>query len=232
VGNPSPYFYPNHTAAYNNEGAKGWCMNSQRVCQIYDPWRNIDFFEGTALFWLRQDPSVRNENTYVPDPAATAGMGCGRSNQGETIFTAGMVQNVSSSNSGITLRRFRSWSDKDGYLQLTYQLLGRRVIVCQGGPFNWTEEWRHVALLWSVKDRRLELYLDGKLAAKADPGPEAEWYAAPWDRGRPSGWALEVITSDHGNWCGTCRDELYLYNRALSAEEIEANKNLVKPPGG
>jgi len=224
-GNPAAHFFPGHYAAYNNEGVKGWCMNSQRVCQIHDSFKNIDHQAGTVCLWLRKDPFVRNENTYVPVPEETAKMLCGRSNRGETIFTAGCVQNVSSSNSGITLRRFRSWEGKEGYLQLTYQLMGHRVICCQARPFVWTEKWRHVAMLWSVPDRRLELYVDGKLAAKADPGA-GEWHTCPWDRAGPSGWNLIAISSDHGLWCGTCRDELYIYNRALTPAEIMANKNL------
>ena len=225
VGNPGAHFYPGHRAAYNNEGVKAWCMNTQGVCQIHDSWKNIDYYEGTAMFYVRKDPLVRNENTFVPDPKSTINMGCGRSNEGEMLFCAGLVQTVGSSDSGITLRRFRSWQGKPGYLQLTYQNMSRKLIACQAGPFEWTEEWRHVAILWSVKDRRLELYIDGKLAAKAGAG-EGEWMASPWDRGRPSGWNLQIITSDHGNWTGTCRDEVYIYNRALTPEEILANKEL------
>jgi hypothetical protein len=228
-GNPSPYFYPGHRAAYSNEGAQGWCMNTQGVCEIFDSYRNIDHYEGTVCLYVRKDPLVRNENTYAPDAGQTVKLPCGRANSGETLFTAGLAQNIGSSNSGISLRRFRSWQGKDGYLQLTYQLMGGRLIVCQAGPFNWTEQWRHVAFLWSVKDRRLELYLDGKLAAKAEAGTEP-WYASPWDRGvgNGNGWNMDLITSDHGAWTGTCRDEVYIYNRALKGEEILANKELAK----
>jgi len=227
VGNPSPHFFPGHRAAYNNEGVKGWCMNTRRVCQIHDTYRNIDYHEGTACFWVRKDPLARNENTFVGTPEETADMPAGRSNQGEALFLAGCVQNAPESQSGIALRRFRSWKGKDGYLQLTYQMMGRRVVVCQYSPFAWTEEWRHLAILWSVPRRRLELYVDGKLAAKAEAGKEP-WRPSPWDRGRPSGWKLQVITSDHGNWTGSSRDEVYIYNRALKPAEIMANRDLVK----
>ena len=228
-GNPAAHFYPGHRAAYHNEGVKGWCMNSQGVCQIHDTFRNIDYWEGTACFWVRKDPSKRNEMTYVPDRAVTAKLACGRSNDGETLFCAGLVQNVASSDSGLTLRRFRSWQGKPGYLQLTYQLMGRRLIACQAGPFEWSETWRHVACLWSVPQRRLELYLDGKLAAKADPG-EGDWHASPWDTGGPSGWPLILISSDHGLWSGTCRDEVAIYNRPLTPEQIQANLAKAKSP--
>jgi hypothetical protein len=201
-------------------------MNSQLVCEILDSYRNIDYHEGTVCFYVRKDPLVRNENTFVPDPKETQKFHCGRGNNGETLFTAGMVQNAGSSNSGITLRRFRAWQGKDGYLQLTYQMMGGKLVVCQASPFAWTEEWRHVAILWSVKQKRLEIYVDAKPAAKADPGSE-EWHPSPWDRGvgNGNGWNMNLITSDHGAWCGTCRDEVYIYNRALTPEEILANKN-------
>ncbi len=204
-------------------------MNSQQVCEILDSYRNIDYYEGTVCFYVRKDPLVRNENTFVPDPKETVRFPCGRSNNGETLFTAGLVQNVGSSNSGITLRRFRSWQGKDGYLQLTYQMMGGGLVACQAAPFSWSEEWRHVAILWSVKQKRLEIYLDGKLAAKAHPGQQ-EWRPSPWDRGvrNGNGWNMNLITADHGAWCGTCRDEVYIYKRALTAEEIRANKELAK----
>ena len=104
-------------------------------------------------------------------------------------------------------------------------MMGGHLVACQAGPFNWTEEWRHVAFLWSVKEKRLELYLDGKLAAKADPG-EREWHPSPWDRGVGSGngWNMNLITSDHGAWTATCRDEVYIYNRVLAPEEIMGNR--------
>jgi len=228
-GSPSPYFYPGHRAAYSNEGVKGWCMNTQQVCEIFDSYRNIDCHEGTICFYLRKDPLLRNENTYSPNPKETARMPCGRGNSGETLFTAGLVQNVGSSNSGITLRRFRSWQGKEGYLQLTYQMMSGRLVVCQAEPFAWTEEWRHVAFLWSVKDKRLEIYVEGKLAGQAERS-EGEWYPSPWDRGvgNGHGWNMNVITSDHGAWTGTCRDEVYIYGRALTSEEILANKQLAR----
>ncbi|MGA2035501.1 MAG: hypothetical protein ABSG68_24900, partial [Thermoguttaceae bacterium] len=88
-----------------------------------------------------------------------------------------------------------------------------------------------VAILWSVKQKRLEIYLDGKLAAKAHPGQQ-EWYPSPWDRGvgNGNGWNMNLITSDHGAWCGTCRDEVCIYNRALRPEEILANKSEIRNP--
>ncbi len=226
-GNPSPHYFPGHGPAYTNEGVKGWCMNTQRVCQIHDTYKNIDYWQGTVCFYTRKDPFIRNENVYVPDPAVTAKFGAGRGNRGEMLFNAGLVQTDPASASGMTLRRFRGWKGRPGYLQLTYQMMQGRPVVCQAGPFAWEEKWRHVAIVWSVPERRLELYVDGKLVARAPKG-EGDWHASPWDRAGPSGWTLIPITSDHGQQSFSCRDELYIYNRPLKPDEIIANMALAR----
>lgn len=51
---------------------------------------------------------------------------------------------------------------------------------------------------------------------------------SPWDRARPSGWNLQRLTSDHGNWTSTCRDEVHVFNRVLSPDEIKANLDAAK----
>ena len=150
-------------------------------------------------------------------------------NYGETLFAGGLdAQAVASSGGGLTLRRYYGWDGKEGYLQATYQGMGSQ-LHCVQVPYENARlnEWRHVGVLWSLKEKRLELYLDGKLAGKAEPG-EAEWHGVPWDNGRHSGMAWQIISHDHGKWVGTCRDEWYAYNRALKAEEIKANMELVK----
>jgi len=208
---------------YTNEGVKGWAL-SARTGALADSYRNIDYQRGTILCWVRKDPQIRNENTYVPDPAVTCKAGASQwNNYGECLFGMnGFPQIAAGSQSGITLRRYRSWKGKTGYLQATYQGMGRQIRYVQA-PFAWTEKWRHVAVLWDIKARRLELYIDGQRAGKADPGKE-EWYGAPWDRGRPSGQIFSPISCDHGKWSGTQRDEFYIYNRPLSPAEIMANK--------
>jgi len=210
---------------YSNEGVKGWCL-SARTAALCDSYKNIDYQQGTIAFWMRKDPIIRNENTYVPDPAKTRGVGASQwNNHGESIFGMNSFPQIAgASQSGITLRRYRSWKGKIGYLQGTYQGMGRQ-IHCVQVPYEWTEQWRHVAVLWDIKARRLEIYLDGKLAAKADPGKE-DWYGAPWDRGRPSGEIFSPISCDHGKWTATQRDEFYVYNRPLTVKQIVANKDL------
>ncbi len=226
VGNPNGYHY-SYTSVYSSDGARGTCLASQG-CNIYDSYKNINYQEGTMLFWMRRDPKLRNELQYKGDPATSWKQGVNRGNAGENLIMAGTWQQRKVASSGLSLRRYPGGNGKDGYLELLYQCMNNRHYYMQVPYDNkrlW--EWRHVAMLWNVKDRRLELYLDGELAGKAEPG-NGEWYAAPWDRGAQTGWKLELLTIDHGKWAGTCRDEMYIYNRALSAEEIKANMEQVK----
>jgi len=212
---------------YANDGIKGWCLNANSIV-ISDSYRNIDYREGTALFWFRRDQETRrNENQYRADPQETAKLlNQNIITQGECILScpyADGVQTTVESQSHIILRRYASWGGKPGYLQATYQGLNRQLHCAQAFfDKDYVNEWRHVALIWSLRERRLEIYLDGKLAAKAEPGAE-EWHGAPWDCGEASGSELQPIASDHGKWCGTLRDEFYIYNRALKLDEIQAN---------
>ncbi len=222
VGSPASHYYPGHQPGYSNEGVKGWCLETARSCQIYKTFRNIDAHEGTILFWFRRDPRVRNELQVKGDPATTWKQGVNRGNHGESMIKVGMVQRREYSNGGLVLRRFPGWEGKEGYLELVHQGLGRtlhHVTV----PYEKATmfEWRHCALVWSARERRLEIHLDGKLAGKADAS-EAEWRPVPWDNAGPDGHPLEILTTDHGHWSGTCRDELYIYNRALSPAEIQS----------
>jgi len=151
---------------------------------------------------------------------------------GETLVGVNdAAQYVSkSSKSGVALRRFPGWGGKKGYLEAVYRVMGKRNYYVQV-PFEWSDTWHHLALLWHVKDRRLEIYIDGKLAGKADPGQQ-EWYASPWDKGKPGGGTIDnkfmFGSKDHGKVALTLRDELYIYNRALTPGEIKANMELVK----
>jgi hypothetical protein len=229
VGRASPHYYPGHGPGYSNEGVKAWCLESARSCQIYGTYKNIDAQEGTLLFWFRRDPKVRNElQVEVKDPTVTWKQGVNRGNDGESMIVVGNLGRRPASNSGMALRRFPSWGAKEGYLELVYECLGNRLYHCSAAYEKARMfEWRHCAMLWSAKERRLELYLDGALAAKAEPG-QTDWYPVPWDNGGDIGHPLILLTTDHGHWSGTCRDEVYIYNRALSADEIKANMELAK----
>jgi hypothetical protein len=215
--------------SYYHEGVKGWCLDTGS-CTFLDPFKTVDCRQGTATIWIRRDPQHKNENQYRPDPTETwkhpleEGYG-----YAELIMGDEGAQTMETSKSGAGLRRWPGWEGKRGYLEATFRAMGKRKYYCQA-PFDWTDQWQHLALLWHAADRRLEIYVDGKLAAKADPGDE-EWHTSPWDRGRPGGgtnggWSLG--SCDHGKKFYTLRDEVYIYNRALSAEEIRANMELTR----
>ncbi len=212
-----------------SDGVKGWCSSAAMGCMV-DSFKNIDHAEGTMMFWMRRDPQVKNENQFRADPAKTRLVGAsGWNNDGECIVGWNKFAQVRpGAESGIGLRRYPGWDGKGGYLQATYQGMCNQ-LHCVQVPYENARQWdwRHVAVLWSTKNRRLEIYLDGKLAGKAEPG-ETEWHSTPWDHGGPTVASLQPISCDHGKWTGTSRDELYIYNRALTESEIKANMDKCK----
>ncbi|KKM14301.1 hypothetical protein LCGC14_1707490 [marine sediment metagenome] len=84
-------------------------------------------------------------------------------------------------------------------------------------------------MLWDMEKRRLEIYIDGKLASeKIRTNGEAEsdpvWHGAPWSVALPDNAAFSVIKHpDEGGRSASRMDEFYIYDRALSAERIAAN---------
>ena len=214
-------------------GARGWCIGA-RSAVLADSFKNIDSRRGTILCWIRRDLAIRNENQFKADPATSWKMGVrGTNNYGETIWVAASpFQRTGGSHSGITLRRYYGWGRKNGYLEVILQCMHRQLHYCQAPYANdRLLEWRHTAVVWDLEARRLELYVDGKLAARADKGAE-DWYGCPWDNGTPSrggrAQGLQPISMDHGKMTWTLRDEFYVYNRALTAKEIAANMNRAK----
>jgi len=192
-------------------GVKGRCMPGmgRQFTQFgFASLKNIECRRGTVCLWLRKEPGKRNE------------MG---KNRREEIFGPKVppTQERAEGTSGVTLWRHRAWDSKPGYLQLEYQGLGKRFQRCQA-RFDWTEKWRHAAYLWDTAARRLELYLDGKLADKVKPDGEP-WYPVPWDDGTGNNARLTGMMSEGGAYNGTQRDEIYIYNRPLTVAEIREN---------
>jgi hypothetical protein len=229
VGRSSPHHFPGTTAAYRPGGVKGLCIESQPNCSIHATYKNVDYRQGTILFWFKRDPKVKNENRTVADPATSWKHG-GRSNYGEGMVFVRGVQRGGYASGGLDIRRYPTWGEREGYLEATYRCLGRRAYYVQAPyPRRLETTWCHVAVRWSVKDRLLELFLDGKSMGKADPG-DGPWHTVPWDNAADWGHPLVASTMDHGHWSGTLRDELYIYNRPLSSEEIRANMEAAKTP--
>ncbi|KKL96164.1 hypothetical protein LCGC14_1847230, partial [marine sediment metagenome] len=217
---------------FNQEGVKGYCANA-RSGKFLDPFKTVDYQQGTVLFWMKRDPARRNENQNRPDPDKTWKMrlsqGYGR---GELICgDEDTGQPHLPGKSGVGLRRWPGWGGKEGYLEAVYISMGNtRHYVQVPWPNKRLWEWRHVALLWDMNARRLEVYVDGKLAGKADKGAEP-WYGSPWDPGRPSGGTnsgFSLGSCDHGKISLTLRDEVYIYDRVLTPEQIAANMARVR----
>jgi concanavalin A-like lectin/glucanase superfamily protein len=222
AGRATPHIFPHTRPAYARGGVKGMCMESQPNCSIHATYKNIDYRRGTIAFWFKRDPKVRNENRYMADPTKTWKIG-GRSNYGEGMVFVSGVQRDSYSSGGLNIRRYPTWGDKTGYIEVSYQcLFGRKYYVQAPYPRSMEKEWCHVAVTWDIKKRVLELFVNGKLAGRAKPGDEP-WRGVAWDNAADWGHRLVVSTMDHGHWSGTMRDEFYVYNRPLSADEIRAN---------
>ncbi|HET6428773.1 MAG TPA: LamG-like jellyroll fold domain-containing protein [Phycisphaerae bacterium] len=229
AGRAAGHLFPGTTTSFAPGGIRGGCLASQPTCAIHATYKNIDYRQGTILFWFQRDPRVKNDNRFMADPATSWRNG-GRSNSGEGMVFVQGVQRDGYASGGLDIRRYPTWGDKTGYIEAVYRGLGGEAFHVQAPyPRSMEDTWCHVAVTWSVKDRRLELFVNGKSAGKADPG-EGPWHGVPWDNAADWGHPLVVSTMDHGHWSGTMRDEFYVYNRPLTAEEIAANMLLAKKP--
>ena len=227
AGRGRPHHHPGSTCAFNPHGIKGMCIESQPNCSIHGTYKNIDYRRGTILFWFKRDPRVKNENRYIADPAITW-RHRGRGNYGEGMVFVQGVQSTGGASGGLDIRRYPTWGRKQGYIEATYHCLGGEGYRVRAPyPRAMETTWSHVAVTWSVKDRLLEVFVNGKSAGKAEPG-DHPWRAVPWDNAADWGHPLVVSTMDHGHWSGTMRDEFYIYNRPLTVAEIRANMQAAK----
>lgn len=260
-------------------GVKGKCLrgaNGDTKTKVaFSPFNNVDHRRGTILFWLRKEDRVvdihyrKSKHDIGYDSTWKFGPGMSPYPAGEGIIGPNfMPQDVvrkrmkkikditglqswkpkKGSNSFIGLRRYKAHGDKEGYLEATYLAMrGRRYSV--RAPYDWTGDWRHVALLWDTAARRLEIYLDGKRASdkvrtNGTDKDDAHWHGAPWDPGGFEDQATFgfVKHRDEGGSNYTRRDELYIYDRPLSPEDIAANMKasmggpvpdpVIEPAGG
>jgi len=217
-------------------GVKGMCMPGHTsACEsgtAFASFKNIDCRRGTILCWVRKEPRKKNENACVPKRGQTWKVGATAmaGGRGEGLFGYFVKpQKVAGSQSGIALRRYRRWKDAGGYLEALYQCMGRRIYHVQA-PFEWVEKWRHVAVIWDAKARRLEIWLDGKPAGgplHCDGKPvvqgahgDAEWIASPWNDATDRNDIFTPLHGYDGAWNGTQRDEFRVYDRPLTPAEI------------
>ncbi len=223
AGNPRPYHYPNFTTPYISDGVSKNCTSSSPSCNIYSPYRNIDHRAGTVMFWVKRDPVVKNELRYKGDPNTVP------ANLSEYVYEALFWT------PGLQVYRYPDWSDKPGYVQVIYQeafgdgKYGRRQVV--NVPYNKEEqyEWMHWGVAWDIHKKQLDVFKNGKLVASVEKS-QRPWYAFPWDNGGARrGWDLIINTQDHGRKCVTLRDEVYIYDRPLAAEQVLKHMKKARP---
>ena len=240
-------------------GVKGngsWSCSGDAECKIaFPPLNNVDHRRGTILFWLRKgthEKEIPYHRAFKMDRDSTWRIGptiC-RGYQGEGIFGANYSPQMEAtrtrslkdwkrkpdSDSFISLRRYKAQGKVRGYLEATYLAMRQRRYTVRA-DHDWTRDWHHVAVLWDTDARRLEIYVDGKLAsnkirANGQDKPDPVWYPAPWNigvLGRNAQFGIIQYRSE-GSINTTDRDEFYVYNRPLSETEIRENMALVKKP--
>ena len=217
----------------------------------YETLNNIYYKRGTMCFWIRKSRRI-TEIPYTPrfkgDPKTTWRIGptAMRGHEGEglagyiwspqTIYTRWYLKQKRpwkpfqpSSDSFLSLRRYKAVKGlTDGFLEATYLAMRGKKYHVQA-PYKLTENWRHLALLWDVDQRRLEIYLDGEKASgpvmlNGKRSTDKAWYAAPWHVATFCNAAMSICcVSAEGGRGATDRDEYYVFNRALSAEGIRKN---------
>ncbi|HUU21697.1 MAG TPA: LamG-like jellyroll fold domain-containing protein [Phycisphaerae bacterium] len=217
----------------------------------YDPLNNLYYKRGTICFWMRKSRRLEEipyTARFKGDPAETWKIGATamRGHEGEglagyiwspqTILTRWHLKQPrpwkpfkSGSDCFLSLRRYKAVPGvTEGFLEACYQAMRGKVYHVQA-PYPWTEDWRHVALTWDIEQRRLEIYLDGKLASgkvmcNGKPDTDEAWYGAPWNVMTRCNAAMSIVAaSAEGGRSATDRDEYCTYNRALPAEEIGRN---------
>ncbi len=187
-------------------GLLGQALLHNSVC-LLDPFMNFNEAEGTMMFWLRNDPSQKR-----PFPPR------GR----ERLFAVDTQHPTKNVDTG------------QMYLGLTENGLYARMMTI--GPtyhelraaFQKSDEWTHVALTWSCPKKSMQLIVDGQLRGELKD-ENSTWYWLPARRWPYSyGDFMTPLSDDHGAYTSTMRDEFYIYNRPLSAAEIQEHIKQVK----
>jgi len=236
-------------------GVKGNCFRGangdMKSKAAFDPLNSVDHRGGTITCWIRKEEKIGEMGYWDAtrrmkyDDTWKFGPKSGHGGSGEGIFGGNWTPQTvaarrlkratgrdwkakSGSDGFIGLRRYKAFMGKPGYLEAVYQALqGRKYSV--RAPFAWTERWQHVAVVWDMEARRLEIWIDGKKANDAvrmngKPAPDEPWYGAPWSVALPDNAAFSVVQHrDEGGRSLTRRDEFAVYNQAFGEKEIIAN---------
>ncbi|MHC4717245.1 MAG: COG1470 family protein, partial [Planctomycetota bacterium] len=166
------------------KGNASWACSGDAECKIaFAPLNNVDHRRGTILFWLRKGTRTKEiiyHRAFKMDRDSTWKIGptISRGFQGEGIFGANYSPQMEatrtrslkgwkrkgSSDSFISLRRYKARGGVRGYLEATYLAMRQRRYTVRA-DYDWTRQWHHVAVLWDTDARRLEIYIDDKLAS-------------------------------------------------------------------
>jgi concanavalin A-like lectin/glucanase superfamily protein/chitobiase/beta-hexosaminidase-like protein len=217
----------------------------------YETLNNIYYRRGTITFWIRRGrraSEIPYAGRFKGDPKTTwkIGPNAMRGHEGEGIF--GYVWSPQAiytrwflkakrpwkpfkpgSDCFIGMRRYKAVKGlTDGYLEVTYKAMRGKIYHIQAA-YPWTRDWRHVAVTWDANAAKLQIHLDGTLASgpvmlNGQPSADKVFHAAPWHVATFCNAAMSICcVSAEGGRGATDRDELYVYNRALSPDEIKAN---------
>jgi hypothetical protein len=221
----------------------------------YEPLNVLDYRRGTIMCWFRKTLNRIKDMEYAgsfnADPANTWQIGpngmngvrgeglVGWQTSPQQIYTKWYLRHPDwrtigewkpSSNSYISLRRYKSVPGvTEGYLEAVYLAMRGDKYHVQA-PFDWTETWRHVALVWDTEAPKLEIWIDGQLASgpvkkNGSPSTDTIWYGCPWDVVTFCNSGMSIINAPaEGGQSTLDRDEYYIYNRALNQTEIQANR--------
>ena len=113
---------------------------------------------------------------------------------------------------------------RDGHLTFDVGWIG--VITASGGQSVDDDTWHHVGLTWRHQSGAVRLFLDGEIAAEGVLKPEAALEDDVWRLGFTA-----ADFPEESPWFKGQLDDLHLYNRALSPDEMHRlYQQLQEPP--
>ncbi|OGJ85729.1 MAG: hypothetical protein A2268_11720 [Candidatus Raymondbacteria bacterium RifOxyA12_full_50_37] len=238
-------------------GVKGKCVFGHNGLQYpRHRWSKIAFEamntvdnnkRGTILFWFRKNLQRVADMSYSANPDSTWKIGPDgmQGSKGEALFghswSPQQIYNSQiaggstytkwkpGSHSFIGLRRFKAHGSVAGYLEAYYQAMRGDIYTVQA-PYEWSEVWRHVAVVWDADSAKLEIYLDDQLASgslrkNGVPTTDTVFYGCPWTVVKFNNCNFTIVqVGDEGGFSTTDRDEYYIYNKAMTQTEIQANR--------